>query len=276
MPESERCSEPLRFIDQRSSVFEPTHLMNKVMQFISNSRVFCRWQVQTASLLAALIIVCWHARSSPAFQADVGASGERRAIVAQAKSRITIDGLLNEPDWLETPSVGEILQREPKPGEKATEPTEVKILYDSSSLYIGVMCYDSEPSRIVGTQMARDADLSIDDHIDIVIDTYRDRRNGFYFATNPLGALVDGLIIENGQLNIEWDAIWEARTRRFDRGWTAEFAIPFKSLGFNKGQREWGFNFSRTIKRKIEEDRWASARLDVRFFQVSEAAVELF
>jgi len=270
MPESERSFDAFWFLDQRLDA-RTSHLMNKATQFISNSLAFCRLQMQTARLLAALLIVCLSGDSSPAFQADAGSLGDRRAIVVQARSRIAVDGLLNEPDWLETPSVGEIVQREPKPGEKASEPTEVKLLYDSANLYIGVTCYDSEPSRVVATQMARDADLSVDDHIDIVIDTYRDRRNGFYFATNPLGALVDGLIIENGQLNIEWDAIWEARTRRFDRGWTAEFAIPFKSLGFNKGQQEWGFNFSRTIKRKIEEDRWASARLDVRFFQVSEA-----
>jgi len=268
MPESERCFD--RYDSSINTAGVRTNLMNKVVQSTPNGRASCRGPVKT-SLLAVLFIVCLCGQSSPAFQADTGASVERRSTVARAKSRITIDGLLDEPDWLETSSVGEILQREPKPGEKATEPTEVKILYDGANLYIGVMCYDSEPSRIIGTQMARDADLSVDDRIEIVIDTYRDRRNGFYFATNPLGALVDGLIIENGQLNREWDAIWEMRTRRVDRGWTAEFAIPFKSLGYNKAQQEWGFNFSRTIKRKIEEDRWASPRLDVTLFQVSEA-----
>src|SRR5438552_528230 len=78
-------------------------------------------------------------------------------------------------------------------------------------------------------------------------------------------------IIVNGQINKEWDAIWLARTRRTEQGWSAEIAIPFKSLGFHRGQQVWGFNFSRTIKRKLEEDRWASPRLDLQFFQVSEA-----
>ncbi len=72
-------------------------------------------------------------------------------------------------------------------------------------------------------------------------------------------------------INKEWDAIWLVRTRRTEHGWSAEFAIPFKSLGFHRGQQAWGFNFSRTIKRKLEEDRWASPRLDLAFFQVSEA-----
>ncbi len=199
------------------------------------------------------------------------ADDPRRAAVAHTTSRLSIDGVLNEPDWAQAVSIGEIVQREPKPGEKATEQTEVKLLYDAQNLYIGVMCHDAEPRRIIGTQMARDADLQPDDRIEIIIDTFRDHRNAFYFATNPLGALVDGLIIENRQLNKEWDAIWTVRARKVDGGWSAEFEIPFKSLGFHKGQVSWGFNFSRTIKRKIEEDRWAAPRLDVKFFQVSEA-----
>jgi len=133
------------------------------------------------------------------------------------------------------------------------------------------MCYDSDPRRVIGTQMSRDADLSADDRIEIVIDTFRDRRNAFYFATNPLGALVDALVIENGPINKEWDGIWLVRTRRTEQGWSAEFAIPFKSLSFHRGQQTWGFNFSRTIKRKFEEDRWASPRLDLQFSQISEA-----
>jgi hypothetical protein len=195
----------------------------------------------------------------------------KRADVKRISSHISVDGILDEPEWAQASPIGEILQREPRPGEKATEKSEVKILFDNANLYIGVMCFDSEPERIVGTQMARDADLSADDRIEILIDSFHDRRNAFYFSTNPLGALVDGLLIENGTLNRDWNAIWVVRTRRSDRGWSAEFAIPFKSVGFKKGASVWGFNFSRTIKRKIEEDRWASPRLDVKFFQVSEA-----
>src|SRR5437870_519884 len=195
-----------------------------------------------------------------------------KATISRSVSQITIDGVLDEPDWKAATPIGEIRQREPHEGERATESTEVKLLYDSQSLYVGVMCFDSDPKHIIGTQMSRDADLSTDDRIEILIDSFRDRRNAFYFATNPLGALVDALVIENGQMiNKEWDAIWLVRTRRTEQGWSAEFAIPFKSLGFHRGQQAWGFNFSRTIKRKLEEDRWASPRLDLAFFQVSEA-----
>ena len=117
--------------------------------------------------------------------------------------------------------------REPLPGEQASERTEVKLLRDTQNLYIGVVCHDSAPDRVIGTQMARDADLSADDRIEIVLDTFHDRHNAYYFATNPAGSLVDGLVIQNGNLNVQWDGLWLVRTRRGPFGWSAEFAIPY-------------------------------------------------
>jgi hypothetical protein len=196
----------------------------------------------------------------------------KRITVEPLSGRIALDGVLDEPDWAQAQALGEILQREPKPESPASERTEVRVLKDKDTLFIGVMCYDSEPNKVVGTQMARDADLEIDDSVAILLDTFHDRRNAFYFATNPAGALIDGLIVENQRtINFNWNAIWNVRTKRTAQGWSAEFAIPFKSLSFNPGQDVWGFNFSRVIVRKIEEDRWATPRLDVEFTQVSEA-----
>src|SRR6185503_6129877 len=166
-----------------------------------------RWRPKRVTSLTGLLIVCVFAGDGQGLGVTVVASGDTRATVARAKARIIIDGILNEPDWLDTPPVGEILQRDPHPGEKASEKTELKLLYDDENLYIGVTCYDSEPKRIIGTQMERDADLSSDDRIELLIDSFHDLHNAFYFSTNPLGALVDGLIIENGQLNTNWNAI---------------------------------------------------------------------
>ena len=195
----------------------------------------------------------------------------RSADVASIDSPISIDGSLSEAVWSSASSIGELVQRQPDTGQPPSERTEVKLLRDEDNLYIGVIAYDSEPNRIVATQMARDASLQSDDRIEIVLDTFRDQRSAFYFATNPAGALVDGLAFANGQLNTEWDAIWDVRTTRTSSGWTAEFAIPFKSLSFPVGQGVWGFNIARTISRKLEDDRWSGARLDTQFLQVSEA-----
>ena len=138
-------------------------------------------------------------------------------------------------------------------GAVPTEKTEVTLLYDKDNLYIGVMCHDAEPRGVLASQMARDASLNADDRLGIVLDTFRDQSNAFHFATNPAGAMVDGLVFANGETNDDWNGIWIVRTARTDEGWSAEFAIPFKTLSFPSGETVWGFNISRTIQRKLEE-----------------------
>jgi len=239
--------------------------MTKVMK--KSAVLWVRYVIKILGILG--LLVC-SAIAQDVAQSD--GSPSRRYKVKPAHSRITLDGVLTESEWSEAQTIGEIRQREPHPGEQASERTEVKLLFDQRNLYISVLCIDSEPGRIIATQMARDSDLAMDDKIEILIDTFHDHRNAFYFATNPAGVLVDALIIENGQaMNLQWDSIWDVRTARFEKGWSAEFAIPFKTLNFKAGQKAWGFNFSRTIKRKFEEDRWASPRLETMFQQVSQA-----
>jgi len=191
--------------------------------------------------------------------------------VTAVTAEITIDGSLDEAPWRQAPKIGDLTQRIPEAGAEPTEKTEVTLLYDKDNLYIGVMCYDSEPQRVLASEMARDASLRADDRLEIVLDTFRDQSNAFYFSTNPAGALVDGLVFANGETNNDWDAIWIVRTEQTDDGWSAEFAIPLKTLNFPAGETVWGFNISRTIQRKLEENRWTGARFQTQFFQISEA-----
>ena len=195
----------------------------------------------------------------------------RSAVVTAITSEIVVDGSLDEAPWRRSPKIGELVQRIPRAGARPTERTEVTLLHDKDNLYIGVMCYDSEPDRVLASQMARDAQLNPDDRLSIILDTFRDQSNAFYFSTNPNGALVDGLVFANGETNDDWDAIWIVKTRRSDEGWSAEFSIPFKSLSFPSGQTVWGFNISRIVQRTLEEVRWTGARFQTQFFQVSEA-----
>jgi hypothetical protein len=172
--------------------------------------------------------------------------------------------------WRTAPTIGALTQRQPDEGQLPTQRTDITLLYDQDHLYVGVVAHDSEPHRVIGTQMARDVSIASDDRVEILLDTFRDQRSAFYFATNPAGALVDGLVA-NGQLNADWDAIWDVRTRRTEEGWTAEFAIPFKSLSFPSHGTVWGFNVTRHVYRRLEENRWSGARLDTQLYQLSEA-----
>ena len=204
-------------------------------------------------------------------QQSVPGEATRSAEVTPVSSAVVIDGLLNEDSWRSATRIGDLVQRQPDTGRPPTERTDVMLLRDADNLYVGVYAHDSEPDRVIGTQMMRDGSLNADDRIEILLDTFRDQRSAFYFATNPAGALVDGLAFANGELNTDWDAIWRVETTRTADGWVAEFAIPFKSLSFPAGQTVWGFNIARNIYRKLEDNRWSGARLETQFLQVSEA-----
>jgi Domain of unknown function (DUF5916) len=187
-----------------------------------------------------------------------------RAVATSIAEPIRVDGSLDEPAWSRAVPIGPLVQSDPKQGAPATEETEVRVLFDASTLYLGIACRDRDPKAIVATQLARDANLEVDDRVVVVLDPFFDHRNGFFFAVNPAGARSDGQISNNEQaLSYEWDGIWNARARANAEGWVAEIAIPFKSLRFRPDQDVWGMNVERQIKRLQEHDRWASARPDV-------------
>jgi len=199
--------------------------------------------------------------------------------------RLRIDGRLDEPDWaLATPLTG-LRQRAPLEGEPATEPTEVRVLFDAQNLYVGILARDAEPSEVVAHILQRDKVLERgddgrhafagDDAVAILIDPFRDRRNAYVFATNANGAELDALITdESGTFDVDWRAVWTVRAQRGPEGWSAEMAIPFRSLRypFRTGAEGWGFNVWRVVRRKNEETLWTAwSRADGGFHRVSQA-----
>jgi hypothetical protein len=181
---------------------------------------------------------------------------------------VSIDGVLDELVWERaTPATG-FRQRDPDNGASATERTEVRLLYDSDRLILGVTLYDSEPGRVLGNQMQRDQSFAADDRFMWTVDTFLDGRSGFFFEINPAGAMGDALVTSatggsfgnelGAVINRSWDGIWLARVRRTNVGWTAEVEIPFRTLNFDPNADTWGINFQRTVRRKNEESLWTS------------------
>ena len=199
------------------------------------------------------------------------AAENNKIAVLPVSGKIHVDGILNDAAWQANPSIANLTQVEPRPGEPPTEVTKVWIAHTKDSLYIAVRCEDGNPKQIVTTEMQRDAFLEENDNIQIILDTYHDHRNAYYFSTNPAGALVDGRVTENQEAALEWDGIWNVRTQIDDQGWTAEFEIPFKTVGFNPNTSEWGFNISRFLSRGRETSRWSSPTLDTQIFQTVKA-----
>ena len=176
-----------------------------------------------------------------------------------------IDGTLDDAVWQLAPAIDEFTQQEPAEGQPASDRTEVRVLYDSGHLYVGVRAFASEP--IVATEMRRDADRLFDeDNFQIILDTFHDSRNGYMFLTTPLGAKLEQQIFDEGEgggrgttanVNRNWDGVWDAAAQIMPDGWTAEIMIPVSTVRFVPGQAVWGVNFMRHVRRRNELVYWA-------------------
>jgi len=211
--------------------------------------------------------------------------------VAQAVRVATgpvLDGRLDDSVWASVPVLAGFLQHEPFDDRPATERSEVRIVFDGEALYIGARLHDSDASGIVRGEVRRDAELREQDAFIIILDTYRDRQNGFVFATTPAGIEHDGQLTKEGEgglggprvlrrdqaaaPNLAWDGTWKVATSVDSAGWTAEFRIPFETLRYAGGRdQEWGLNLARFIRRKSEEDFWSPVPRQYTFYRVSQA-----
>ena len=184
-----------------------------------------------------------------------------------------VDGRLNEPVWETAKPITEFRQQEPEEGEASTEPTDVRVIYDDTQIYIGVRMTDSAPTEIRASELRRDNTLDADDTFTVILDTYHNHRDAFLFRINPRGTRFDALIRnEAAFLTANWDEQWTAAAVLTDTGWSAEIAIPFKTLRFPADEDQvWGMNFERVIKRKNEFTYWAGWDRDYSFTNVSQA-----
>ena len=217
-----------------------------------------------------LLVVC--ASAMPARAQSTGAPPSLRVGVLPPELRL--DGMLNEPAWASAPAIENLTMTEPTEGATPTGRTRVQALASSRAIVFGIVCDDPDPRGIVSYTKQRDGVMSAEDHIEIVLDTFRDGRSGYTFWVNPGGARYDALINPGGgDVNSNWDGIWEAATRRTDAGWTAEIRIPIQTLGFKPGLTAWNFNVQRRIQRLQETDRWASPVRDYKITQMSRAGL---
>jgi hypothetical protein len=172
----------------------------------------------------------------------------------KTSEHITVDGYLDEAVWQGTPSVDLFIQRDPVEGVEPSQKTAVYITYDDDALYIAARMYDTHPDSIIARLTRRDNYLA-SDYLIFGLDSYRDKRSGFFFQINAAGTLSDGILYNDDWSDNSWDAVWEGKARIDDKGWTAEIRIPFSQIGFkNSDKQVWGINIKRFIARNNEED----------------------
>lgn len=245
-----------------------------------------RWSAATGALwllLAGAVAPVWGQTRDPAALPRPAGTAVH---VAEAP---VLDGeVLGDPAYAHAPVLTGFWQQQPEEGQPSSERTEVRIVYTDTTLYVGVVLYDSNPAGIIVSDSRRDASLEETDSFRLILDTYRDGQSGFVFGTNPAGIEHDGQVTNEGQgggglaggrnqmggagggFNLNWDGAWQVRTRVTDIGWTAEFAIPFRTLRYPAAPDQvWGVNFQRNIRRRNERAFWAPIPRQYNLYRLS-------
>ena len=187
-----------------------------------------------------------------------------------ATGPIDIDGKLNEPDWQNAePMV--LTQQSPHPGESTPYVTTVRVLIYHDALIFGFDCHDPNPKAIQVHTLAQDGDQTGDDTVSVLLDTFGDKRTGYYFQINEAAGREDGLISGPSNYSLDWDGIWNARTARTADGWSAEIWIPAQTLNFAGASGHWGLQVERSIVRSQTDLRWSSPTLDSDLWDMSRA-----
>lgn len=227
----------------------------------------CVTKSLNVGLVAAFMTLCVQSQLDARSKQDqaLPPAGPVMARAVKVDRAPHMDGTLDDPLWRQAEPIADFRQREPYEGQAPTENTEVRILYTRHEVYFGLLCHDSDPQKIVATELRRDLPQNLDDYFEISIDPTNERRNAYVFQINPMGTQADGTITEeefsqsNQDFDPGWDGVWSAEAKISADGWTATVGIPFTTLNFMRTQNVvWGLNFKRFIRRKNEEDLWSA------------------
>lgn len=168
-----------------------------------------------------------------------------------------IDGVISPGEWDGAAHTDAFRQVIPVENGEPSERTEMWVTFDTDHIYVAVRSHDSNAGSIPNVSLARDQDDGSDDLIRIVFDPFNRANDGYFFSLTPAGGKHDGLIQNKGEARFEWDGIWHGKASVDAGGWTAEFAIPTKTISFDPANPVWGFNVGRALRKKNEVMRWS-------------------
>ena len=208
----------------------------------------------TTSGIARIAVAIWFSAAAWEAAPDVDLSERPEGTAVRLVQAPELDGhVASDPAWRNVLPMTGFTQFQPDNGEPASERTEVFMGFTGEALYIGVICYERDPSAITSSNNPFQSDSIL-----VLLDTFRTEQTGVVFGTNPMGVEYDGQI-SDGFSDWNWSTVWEVRTTINEDGWSAEFEIPFSSLRYGRGQdQRWGVNLERVIRRNNEIANWAA------------------
>ena len=166
-----------------------------------------------------------------------------------------IDGKLDDACWKTGEWAGNYTQWIPNEGAKPSQPTSMKILYDDKNIYVAIRAFDSIPAKICRKAGRRDEFTG--DMVGVAFDSYHDRRTGFEFDVSAAGQKVDLVVTNPCNVDMNWNAVWYAKTAKEDSAWTTEIEIPLSQLRYSKDSVQvWGLHVWRWIDRVQQESEW--------------------
>ena len=200
-----------------------------------------------SSIRILLAAICLAGLNSAAMAQSGSAAAEKSVRIVRTNSAPVIDGVLDEEIWSRAVPVDDFHQIDPNEYEETTETMLVFVLHDDTHLYIGARLLDSAPGEITAQILRQGSSVDDDDYFGVILDPFLDRRNGYLFQLNPNGVRSEAIYRNTTQTNFDWVGIWRAQARVHEEGWTAELAIPFKTLSFDPDSDSWGINFTRGL-----------------------------
>jgi hypothetical protein len=212
-----------------------------------------------ACIAAALTVFHVDSAAGQAPVADATRSARPVLNAVRAVTPPVIDGRLDDQVWQMAPTATDFRQRSPSPGEPASERTEARVAFDHEAIYVAIRAFDSAPDSIASQLARRDATGVFSDWVDVIIDSYHDRRSAYRFSVNPHGVKKDVFHFNDGQEDLSWNAVWEVATSVDEHGWTAEFRIPLSQIRYAPGDADqtWGLQFGRHLARRDEVSFWS-------------------
>ena len=250
--------------------------------------------IASLSLLFLLSVSGISAQTGRESQQASEAPAQQKAIRATlADITPVMDGtVVGDPAWATASIATGFQQSAPDEGEPATERTEIRVIYTADTLYFGIVCFDRDPASIIVSDSSRDSSMNDADSFQIIIDTFQDQQNGFIFGTTPAAQEYDGQVVNEGGsrslfgggggggfsrgsgggFNLNWDGAWQVTATVSEIGWSAEFAIPFRTIRYpERTDQLWGINFQRNIRRRNETAYWSPLPRQYNLYRVSMA-----
>jgi len=219
-------------------------------------------------MLPALLLLLQTAGDPPVYDGRLKQMAVR---IPRVEATVTIDGVLDEPVWRGAARLIGFTQYRPIDSRPAADSTEALVWYAPDAIYFGIRAYEAHGNVVRATLADRD-NIDADDNVQILLDTFNDRRRALLFAVNPYGAQEDGVRSEglagaaggqnagqrfDGVIDLNPDYVYQSHGRLTPWGYEIEVRIPFKSLRYQSGAtQDWGLQVVRTTQHTGYEDTW--------------------